>query len=59
VLSETPLSAESRAGFAKHGVYWLDLGGRTRSEGGSPLTEELALFLGRYGVRLARRYDDR
>ncbi|HEX9346894.1 MAG TPA: hypothetical protein VF919_04915 [Gemmatimonadales bacterium] len=57
VLSETPLSAESRAEFAKHGVYWLDLGSRTRSEGGSPLTEELALFLGRYGVRLSRYYD--
>ena len=25
-----------------------------RSREGSPLTEELALFLGRYGVRLAR-----
>ncbi len=57
VLSETPLSAESRGEFAKHGVYWLDLGSRTRSEGGSPLTEELALFIGRYGVRLSRYYD--
>src|SRR6266545_2750928 len=57
VLSETPLPAASRAEFAKRGVYWLDLGGRTRSEGGSRLTEELALFIGRYGVRLARYYD--
>jgi len=30
------------------------LGSKTRSEGGSPLTEELALFLGRYGIRLRR-----
>ena len=54
VLSETALSSESRAEFARHGVYWLDLGGRTRSEGGSRLTEELVLFLGRYGIRLTR-----
>jgi len=57
VLSETVLSADTRADFVKRAVYWLDLGGRTRSEGGSPLTEELALFLGRYGVRLAREYN--
>jgi len=57
VFSETALSAESRADFAKRGVYWLDLGSRTRSETGSRLTEELVLFLGRYGVRLARQYD--
>jgi hypothetical protein len=35
-------------------VHWLDLGGKTRSLAGSPLTEELAGFLGRYGIRLAR-----
>jgi hypothetical protein len=35
-------------------VHWLDLGSKTRSRDGSPLTEELALYLGRYGVRLAR-----
>ena len=57
VFSETALAADELADFAKRGVYWLDLGGRTRSEGGSPLTEELALFLGRYGVRLARQYN--
>jgi hypothetical protein len=57
VLSETALSTESRVDFTKRGVSWLDLGGRTRSEGGSPLTEELALFLGRYGIRLAREYN--
>jgi len=57
VFSETALAADELVAFAKHGVYWLDLGGRTRSEGGCRLTEELALFIGRYGVRLARYYD--
>ncbi len=56
VFSETALAADELVAFAKQGVYWLDLGGRTRSEGGSRLTEELALFIGRYGVRLARYY---
>jgi len=54
LFSETALSAEARAELTKHGVYWLDLNGRTRSEGGSRLTEELALFIGRYGIRLQR-----
>ncbi len=54
VLSETPLDASAVAAFRAQGVHWLDLGGRTRSGGGSPLTEELAAFLGRYGIRLAR-----
>jgi hypothetical protein len=35
-------------------VHWLDLAGRTRSVGGSPLTEELAVFIARYGMRLPR-----
>ena len=54
VLSEAPLSAETLASYRSRGVYWLDLAGCQRSREGSPLTEELALFLGRYGVRLAR-----
>lgn len=54
VLAETALSAEMRDAFRQRRVHWLDLGGRTRSRDGSPLTEELALYLGRYGVRLAR-----
>jgi acetyltransferase-like isoleucine patch superfamily enzyme len=54
VLSEAALSQEMLAVLREQGVYWLDLGGRTRSREGSPLTEELALYLGRYGVRLAR-----
>lgn len=54
LLRLAPLSEEERAGLRKRGVAWLDLGGRTRSEDGSPLTEELAAFIGRYGIRLPR-----
>lgn len=54
VLAETALSESLRASYREKGVHWLDLGGRTRSRGGSPLTEELAAFLGRYGIRLER-----
>jgi hypothetical protein len=35
-------------------VHWIDLGAKARSREGSPLTEELVLFLGRYGIRLVR-----
>jgi acetyltransferase-like isoleucine patch superfamily enzyme len=54
VLSEVALSDDERASLHRGGVHWLDLAGRTRSVGGSPLTEELASFLGRYGIRLKR-----
>jgi acetyltransferase-like isoleucine patch superfamily enzyme len=54
VLTEQALPDDQRLFYRAHGVYWLDLAGRTRSDGGSPLTEELALFLGRYGIRLPR-----
>lgn len=54
VLSEVPLREEERAAWRAAGVHWLDLAGRSRSVGGSPLTEELASFLGRYGIRLPR-----
>lgn len=54
VLSEVVLSEGERATLRNGGIYWLDLAGRTRSVGGSPLTEELASFLGRYGIRLPR-----
>jgi acetyltransferase-like isoleucine patch superfamily enzyme len=50
VLVETPITGD----LASRNVYWLDLAGRTRSVGGSPLTEELALFIRRYGIRLPR-----
>ena len=42
------------ADLRKRGVFWLDLRGKSRSATGSPLTEELAGFLGRYGIRLPR-----
>jgi acetyltransferase-like isoleucine patch superfamily enzyme len=54
VLSEVSLSEGDRKSMRSDGVHWLDLAGRTRSVGGSPLTEELASFLGRYGIRLPR-----
>ncbi len=54
VLSEVALDHASRQALRQRGAYWLDLAGRTRSPDGSPLTEELALFLGRYGIRLPR-----
>jgi hypothetical protein len=54
ILSERSLTDVERAELRRRGCYWLDLAGRTRSTSGSPLTEELALFLGRYGIRLPR-----
>jgi hypothetical protein len=54
VLSETPLGSQALTDYRRRGVHWLDLGAKTRSRAGSPLTEELALFIGRYGVRLSR-----
>jgi hypothetical protein len=54
VLAERALSTEELDGLRSRGVYWLDLGGGSRSREGSSLTEELALFLARYGIRLPR-----
>ena len=54
VLTEAALSENERSMLRTSGVHWLDLAGRTRSAGGSPLTEELATFLARYGIRLPR-----
>jgi acetyltransferase-like isoleucine patch superfamily enzyme len=54
VLTEVALSDGERSTLRAEGVHWLDLAGRSRSAGGSPLTEELASFLGRYGIRLPR-----
>ncbi|MCA9753802.1 MAG: acyltransferase [Gemmatimonadetes bacterium] len=54
VLSEVALTEQEKQSYRRSGAYWLDVDAGTRSEGGSALTEELALFLGRYGIRLAR-----
>jgi len=54
VLAERALSADQLAALRTRRTHWLDLGGRSRSREGSPLTEELALFLARYGIRLPR-----
>lgn len=54
VLTEDPLPEAARERYRRGGVHWIDLGAKTRSREGSPLTEELVLFLGRYGIRPAR-----
>ena len=54
VLTEVALEEPERAALRARGVYWLDLAGRSRSAEGSPLTEELASFISRYGIRLPR-----
>jgi hypothetical protein len=54
VLSEAPLPPDTRQRYRAQGVHWLDLAGYTRSPEGSPLTEELAAFISRYGIRLPR-----
>ena len=54
VLSDVALTGDERADLARRGAFWLDVRGKTRSDRGSPLTEELASFLSRYGIRLPR-----
>ena len=54
ILTDVALSADERADLTRRGAYWLDLRGKTRSERGGPLTEELASFISRYGIRLPR-----
>lgn len=54
VLSDRALPDAALADYRTRGVSWLDLGAKTRSADGSPLAEELALFIGRYGIRLRR-----
>jgi hypothetical protein len=54
VLTEVALGEREKGELRSRGVYWLDLAGRSRSAEGSPLTEELATFIARYGIRLPR-----
>jgi acetyltransferase-like isoleucine patch superfamily enzyme len=54
VFSEVALTSDDRGELRRRGVHWLDVGGKSRSAEGSSLTEELAGFLGRYGIRLPR-----
>src|SRR5438552_170550 len=54
VLTAVAVADTTREEYRARGVYWLDLGAKTRSRDGSPLTDELALFFGRYGIRLTR-----
>ena len=57
VLAERAVPSDILTAYRSRGIYWLDLAGYTRSREGSPLTEELAAFLGRYGIRLPRDGD--
>ena len=54
LLTEVALTEGERTALTGRGTFWLDLAGKTRSRNGGSLTEELALFLGRYGIRLPR-----
>ena len=54
VFTEVALDDAEKSQLRSNGVYWLDLAGRSRSAEGSPLTEELATFIARYGIRLPR-----
>jgi acetyltransferase-like isoleucine patch superfamily enzyme len=54
VLSESALDSAQLQQLRDGRASWLDLSGRSRSRGGNPLCEELALFLSRYGIRLPR-----
>jgi hypothetical protein len=54
VFTEVALDDAEKSQLRANGVHWLDLGGRSRSAEGSPLTEELATFIARYGIRLPR-----
>jgi serine acetyltransferase len=54
VFTEVALDDAEKTRLRANGVYWLDLAGRSRSAEGSPLTEELATFIARYGIRLPR-----
>jgi hypothetical protein len=54
VLTEVALGEAEKAMLRANGAHWLDLAGRSRSAEGSPLTEELATFIARYGIRLPR-----
>jgi len=54
VLTEVGLDSAERERLRADRVSWLDLEGRTRSKDGNALCEELAVFLSRYGIRLAR-----
>jgi acetyltransferase-like isoleucine patch superfamily enzyme len=54
ILTDVALTSIERLDLIRRGIFWLDLRGRTRSDRGSPLTEELASFISRYGIRLPR-----
>jgi len=54
VLALGPLDDSARDRLRRASVDYLDVTGKRRPRAGSALTEELAGFFGRYGVRFAR-----
>lgn len=54
VFTDRALSDSERSSLRARRAYWLDLAGKSRSATGSELTEELAQFIARYGIRLPR-----
>jgi acetyltransferase-like isoleucine patch superfamily enzyme len=54
VLSDTAPSRSDEERLGRTDTSWLNLATHRRSRDGNPLCEELALFLSRYGIRLAR-----
>jgi hypothetical protein len=54
LLTDVAVADDERALLRQQGVFWLDLRGKSRSASGTPLTEELATFISRYGIRLPR-----
>lgn len=54
LLTDAALTEAERADLRRRGIHWLDLRGKSRSAAGSAMTEELAAFISRYGIRLPR-----
>lgn len=54
LLTDAALTEAERADLRRRGIHWLDLRGKSRSASGSAMTEELAAFISRYGIRLPR-----
>lgn len=54
VLTDVACTTEEMAVLRRRDASWLDLSARTRCRAGNALCEELAQYLSRYGIRLAR-----
>jgi acetyltransferase-like isoleucine patch superfamily enzyme len=54
-VSLRPISPEIRSRLNSVGCVWLDIANKERSDHGSEIGEEVALYLRRYGVRFLRQ----